>query len=561
MLAELTIKNFAIIDQLSLSFQNGFTVLTGETGAGKSIIIDAIQLLTGGRGSSEWVRHGAEKAEIEGLFLVGDDHPSIKKLEELGIEAEEGMIILRREIHATGKSLCRINGKLVTISSLREAGGPLVDIHGQHEHQELLDSSTHLALLDGFGGEEHKRALEKYTSLYREYVEAKRELDSLSEDERRLAQKLDLLNFQKQELEAAHLEMGEDEQLEQEKRILTNFERLYEGVSAAYEALRGEQRGLDWLGMAMGSLEEAAGIDESYEKMSQAVSDFYYQLEDISSDLRQRLDMMEYDPGRLNEIESRLAVIHQLKRKYGKTIEEILEYAGKINEEIERITNRDSHRESLKNRLESLEKDLLAAGRHLSRIRKKIADSLTRAIHKELKDLYMEKAEFEVHFHERSGERFRPDGLDEVEFYISTNPGEPKKPLSKIASGGELSRILLALKSIFAKHRGVTSIIFDEVDTGVSGRVAQAIGEKIRRLSVGSQVLAITHLPQVACMSDHHYYISKEVKNNRTITKIQPLDEEGRIKEIARMIAGNRITEATERNARELLETARLQKA
>ncbi len=556
MLAELAIKNIAIIESVTVSFQKGFTVLTGETGAGKSIIIDSIHLLVGGRGSSDFVRHGADKAEIEGLFLIEDDHPAIAKCSEFGIEIEEGMLLLKRDIYPSGKSVCRVNGKLVTITILREIGRTLVDIHGQHDNQEMLDDKSHLRLLDEFGGKEIYPALNEYQSIYREYVKIKKDLASLNENEQMMAQRLDLLKFQLNEITNAQLKIGEDEQLLTEKKKLTNFEKLFSSLNTTYEALQGEQKGLDWVGLALSNLDEAQTIDEELKEIYSIVSNSYYQLEDIVHTLRDKLDELEYDPNRLNEIENRLNIIHQMKRKYGDSIEAILEYCAKIDDEIEMITNRESHIETLNKKLVSIEKDLLVEANHLTSLRKNAAEKLTEAIHKQLKDLYMDKTVFEVKFFEQDNIEFQPDGIDKIEFYMSTNPGEPLKPLAKIASGGELSRIMLALKTIFSQHQGVTSIIFDEVDTGVSGRVAQAIGEKIYRISVNSQVLSITHLPQVAALCDHHFFIRKEIKEHRTITSIQQLSECERIEEIARMISGSHITTATEEHAKELLDLA-----
>jgi DNA repair protein RecN (Recombination protein N) len=556
LLAELAIKNIAIIESVTVSFQKGFTVLTGETGAGKSIIIDSIHLLVGGRGSSDFVRHGADKAEIEGLFLIEDDHPAIAKCSEFGIEIEEGMLLLKRDIYPSGKSVCRVNGKLVTITILREIGRTLVDIHGQHDNQEMLDEKSHLRLLDEFGGKEIYPALNEYQSIYREYVKIKKDLASLNENEQMMAQRLDLLKFQLNEITNAQLKIGEDEQLLTEKKKLTNFEKLFSSLNTTYEALQGEQKGLDWVGLALSNLDEAQTIDEELKEIYSIVSNSYYQLEDIVHTLREKLDELEYDPNRLNEIENRLNIIHQMKRKYGDSIEAILEYCAKIDDEIEMITNRESHIETLNKKLVSIEKDLLVEANHLTSLRKNAAEKLTEAIHKQLKDLYMDKTVFEVKFFEQDNIEFQPDGIDKIEFYMSTNPGEPLKPLAKIASGGELSRIMLALKTIFSQHQGVTSIIFDEVDTGVSGRVAQAIGEKIYRISVNSQVLSITHLPQVAALCDHHFFIRKEIKEHRTITSIQQLSECERIEEIARMISGSHITTATEEHAKELLDLA-----
>lgn len=556
MLNELSIKNFAIIETLTISFEKGLTVLTGETGAGKSIIIDAIHQLVGGRGSAEFVRHGEDKAEIEGLFQIDNDkHPCYEKAAEFGIEIEDGMVVLRRDISRSGKSVCRINGKLVTISTLREFGGTLVDIHGQHEHQELMNDTLHLSLLDQFGLAEIGPALTEYESVYSRYESALNKLKHLSENEQKTAHRLDLILFQFEEIQKAHLKINEDEDLFEEKRKLSNFERVFEAIQSSYTALQGEQKGLDWISLVMGNLEDAAALDSSYKELYDSVSNSFYMLEDASRSLRNELDVLEYDPQRLNEIDDRLNEINQLKRKYGKTIQEILEYASGIEEEIETLQNKETHIGQLEKELASLRKDLSIEAGNLSGIRQKWAGKLTKLIHKELKDLYMAKTIFEIRF-EKDEQRFYPNGMDRVEFYISTNPGEPLKPLSKIASGGELSRMMLALKSIFSKHQGITSIIFDEVDTGVSGRVAQAIAEKIFKVATGSQVLCISHLPQVAAMADSHLYISKITKAGRTKTSVSSLNEDEKIKEIGRMISGVEITDLTKKHAKELLQIA-----
>ncbi|WP_409270596.1 DNA repair protein RecN [Neobacillus sp. SCS-31] len=553
MLTELSIKNFAIIEALSVSFSKGLTVLTGETGAGKSIIIDAIHLLVGGRGSSEFVRHGEEKAEIEGLFILDDKkHPCVEKASEYGIEIEDAMIVLRRDISQNGKSVCRVNGKLVTLTVLREIGGTLVDIHGQHEHQELMNEALHLSLLDQFGNHGIFPVLESYQRVYGKYEETLGKLRKLSENEQQMAHRLDLIQFQYEEITTANLKPDEDEELAEEKQRLVNFEKIFESVQSGYNALKGDSRALDWAGEAMGLLEGAAALDPSYKDTFEAISNSYYMLEDAASTLRNRLELLEYDPERLNEIEARLTEINQLKRKYGKTIPEILSYAEKISAEIDALQNKETHIGNLEKELAQLKKHLSSEGSNLTSIRKKSAEKLEKLIHKELKDLYMAKTVFEIRFlNERS--QYTRMGADKVEFFISTNPGEPLKPLSKVASGGELSRIMLALKSIFSKHQGVTSIIFDEVDTGVSGRVAQAIAEKIFKVATGSQVLCISHLPQVAAMADTHLLISKVTKGGRTKTSVVPLNEEEKVAEIVRMISGVEITDLTKEHAKELL--------
>lgn len=556
MLQDLSIRNFAIIDELSLSLEDGLTVLTGETGAGKSIIIDAVQLLVGARGSAEFVRHGEKKAEIEGVFSAPAGHPVFTKCQEFGIEIEDEMVLLKRDISSSGKSSCRINGKLVTISILREVGGALIDIHGQHESQELMDESAHIHLLDQFGSKEISEAKKNYQEVYTVYAELKKQIRSLSENDQQMAHRLDLIQFQYKEIEDADLSLNEDEELMEEKIRLSNFEKLYESLQTAYEALQGEQRGLDWTGLAMSNMEHAADIDQELKQISDTISSQFYLLEDSAREIRQHLDSLEFDPERLQMIEDRLNEINQLKRKYGSSIEEIMEYFSGIEEEIEAITNKDSSLEELKNKLDSVKKDLSVEADHLSALRKKWSDILSEAIHGELKALYMDKAVFKVHFAEQKPEGYKSNGIDEIEFYISTNPGEPLKPLIKVASGGEISRMMLALKTIFSQHQGITSIIFDEVDTGVSGRVAQAIAEKIYSISSHSQVLCISHLPQVAAISDRHLFISKEVKNDRTHTSVSPLDKEDRVKEISRMISGVEITDLTISHAEELINLA-----
>ena len=560
MLSELSIANFAIIESLSISFEKGLTVLTGETGAGKSIIIDAIHLLVGGRGSSDFVRHGEERAEIEGLFLLENASTVYDKAQELGIRIEDDMVVLRREITKSGKSVCRINGKLVTIAILREMGGSLVDIHGQHEHQELMDESKHLFLLDQFGSKQITTSLSEYEQIFAQYEQAIRKLKSLNDNEQQVAQRVDLYQFQLNEIVQAQLQLDEDEKLMDEKKRLSNFEKIFESVQTSYNALKDEQKGLDWISLVMGEMETAAELNPEYKDMAETVSNSYYMLEEVAGSLRGQLDNLEYDPQRINEIEDRLNEINGLKRKYGQTISGILEYGAKIEEELETLLNKETHIDQLKKVISSLKKDLIIEGNELTSLRKKLAAQLTDAIHNELKQLYMQKTVFEVKIN--SGETFiSKTGMDEVEFYLSTNPGEPLKPLSKIASGGELSRIMLALKSIFSKHREITSIIFDEVDTGVSGRVAQAIAEKIHKVSTDSQVLCISHLPQVAAMADTHLYIEKETQEGRTKTRVKELDHEGKIKEIGRMISGVEITDITKKHAQELLETANVMKA
>ncbi|SDH51529.1 DNA replication and repair protein RecN [Alteribacillus persepolensis] len=566
MLEELSIKNFAIIDELSVSFGEGLTVLTGETGAGKSIIMDAISLLIGGRSSVEYVRHGENRAEIEGLFRISPYHPSKDKLEEAGIEVEEGMVVLRRDITAKGKSVCRINGKLVTLAILREAGQSLVDIHGQHEHHELMQPEKHITMLDRFSGRKLQEALDDYKKHYDRFTRLLSELKKWKEIDQEAANRLDFIAFQLQEIEEAQLIPGEDEELEKERHILANSEKLYKQLHSTYEGIYGEGKALDWASHAMNDMEEAARIDENVENISENIHSAYYMLEEAAFSLRSYIDTLSFHPERLNEIEARLAEIKKLKRKYGSTVNEILEYAAAMEEEKDTLENKDQKIQQWQKELESLALDLLAEAETLTDLRRQAADVLSEKVKKELQALYMEKARMQVEMKDvQTGQPFtfadqkryfNQRGKDKVEFLLATNAGEPLKPLAKVASGGEISRIMLALKAILSDYQHVTTFIFDEVDTGVSGRVAQAIAQKIYEVSIDSQVLCISHLPQVAAMADHHLYIEKAEKNNRVMTTVHPINGKEKTDEIARMMSGVTITELTRENAHELLTMA-----
>ncbi|EKD7141612.1 DNA repair protein RecN [Listeria innocua] len=556
MLQEMTIKNFAIIESLSLTFQEGMTVLTGETGAGKSIIIDALGLLVGGRGSTDFIRHGEERLELQGLFALAEDNLACRNaLLENGIDASDDMVVLERSLFRSGKNSCRINGKLVTTVLLRQIGSKLIDIHSQHEHQELMNEEFHLSLLDRFAADKIKPALTKYQTNFKEYQTILREWQNWTKNERELAQRLDMLRFQQQEIENANLQAGEEDRLLEQKNVLANFEKLNENLQGAYTAIQGEPGGLEFIGEAMRQMEAAASIHTDYKAVSEAISSSYYMLEDSMSQIRQSLDQLEFQPEELNQIESRLNDLNQLKRKYGKTIEDIIQYEKEISTEMEKLTDSESHVGHLETKMATLKTELTKQASSLTDIRKKAATTLEKQIKQELNQLYMEKAIFSVHF-ESDKTELTESGQDSVVFYMSTNLGEPLKPLAKIASGGELSRMMLALKTIFSRHQGITSIIFDEVDTGVSGRVGQAIAEKIYAVSVGSQVLCISHLPQVAAMANHHYYITKKVQNKRTTTSVTILKGEQKVEEISRMIAGIEVTELTKQHAKEMIQQA-----
>ncbi|WP_373892727.1 DNA repair protein RecN [Virgibacillus sp. CBA3643] len=568
MLTELSIHDFAIIDEVSITFNDGLTVLSGETGAGKSIIIDAVQLLAGGRGSVEYVRHDAKKAEIEGLFTIDNkNHPIYKLSKEYGIEITDAQIVLHRTITANGKSICRVNSKLVTLAILREFGKTLIDIHSQHETQSLMNPETHIELLDSYDPVSIAKAKEEYTHLFKKLSTLKHRYEKFNDNEQEMAHRLDLLEFQMKELEQANLVPDEDDTLEEERLSLANFEKIHTALMDAYNALYGEQKGLEWLSVAQQALQDNSNYDNFIAEKSEEVSNSYFTLEELTYDLRNHIESLQYSPERLNEIESRLSEINRLKKKYGSTVNDILEYMANIEEEIEEITNKDSHLTKLEEQINETAKDAYLEACQLHNIRRKAADFLMKDVHQELKGLYLEKASFSISFDHKQQERLiqnndytsidlHKNGFDHIHFLISTNTGEPLKSLNKVASGGELSRIMLVLKKIFAKHQGVTSVIFDEVDTGVSGRVAQAIAEKIFQISSESQVLCITHLPQVAAMADTHKLIKKREIENRTATVVSELTAEEKIEELSRMMTGTKLTETAKEHGKELLDMA-----
>ncbi|WP_342525483.1 DNA repair protein RecN [Chryseomicrobium sp. FSL W7-1435] len=559
MLAELSIRNFAIIDELTVSFSEGLTVLTGETGAGKSIIIDAVQLLCGARGSSEFIRHGTKKAELEGLFsLESRNHSSYKKLEQLGIPADEESIILRRELNSNGKSTCRINGKLVTIAVLREVGTTLVDIHGQHESQELMDERFHIDLLDQFASKELIAAKLAYKEIYASYLKTKKRLKALQMDDQEMTHRMDLYRFQLNEIQEAGLTSGEEEQLTAERTEMMNYSKIVDKLQTSSQALTSESGAMDYLGVVLHALQDIRSVNQTYEKINEEFANAYFILEDIQSQIQQQLDSMEFDEERMQYLDDRLALIQTLKRKYGQTVDEVILYGEKINKQLDQLTNRDEEIAQLEKKSAQIEADLLLEAQELTAIRQQTALALSASIMEQLSALYMDRAIMDVRVEEIA--QFGENGRDHVVFYIATNVGEPLKPLTKVASGGELSRVMLALKSIFSKHQEITSIIFDEVDTGVSGRVAQAIAEKIGQIAKDSQVLVITHLPAVAALADTHLRIEKHVQQDRTKTSIQELTLPERTEELSRMMAGEEISEITLHHAAELLQQAQSKK-
>ncbi|MBC2954299.1 DNA repair protein RecN [Staphylococcus hominis] len=552
MLQTLSIKQFAIIDELEIHFSDGLTVLSGETGSGKSIIIDAIGQLIGMRASSDFVRHGEKKAIIEGIFDIDNSKEAISVLNELDIDIDEDFLLVKREIFSSGKSICRINNQIVTLQDLRKVMQELLDIHGQHETQTLLKQKYHLKLLDDYAENQYSRVKEQYETTFNEYKEKKKELEELQSADQALLQRLDLMKFQFEELQEASLKEGEITQLESDIKRIQNSEKLSLALNNAHVTLTDEHAITDRLYELSNHLQTIDDIIPGrFKKLKADIDQFYYALEDAKHELYDEMSNTEFDEQLLNELESRMNLLNNLKRKYGKTIDELITYQSKLESEIAKIENYEESTSQLKEEIDLLYEKVIKYGQSLSKERRIVARTLRDHIVAEIQNLQMKDANLEISF--QPLETPTIEGIEFVEFLISPNKGEPLKSLNKIASGGELSRIMLALKSIFVESRGQTAILFDEVDSGVSGQAAQKMAEKMRDIAKYIQVICISHLPQVASMSDHHLLISKMTKNDRTTTQVKELKKEDKIDEIARMISGASVTELTRENAREMI--------
>ncbi|SJM53165.1 DNA repair protein RecN [Limosilactobacillus fermentum] len=559
MLQELTIDNLAIIDHLALEFDDHMTVLTGETGAGKSIIIDAVSLLAGGRGSQEFIRKGEEKLSLQGQFEIPKLPGYVAQLDELGISHDDGVLIISREIHRSGRNTIRVNGTLVNAATLKQLGSGLVDIQGQNEHQLLLRPEAHLGMLDQFANAKVQPLLASYQEQYQEYRRLEAAVNQKKANEQQWAQRLDMLRYQVKEIGDADLRADEEDELIAERERLEHFQQIATTLQQVVGVLNDDEEApvLDQVATIMNAAQEIAPFDPEYDDLAQSLSDAYYSLQDVANQAGHQLDSLEFDEELLATINARLATIADLEHKYGESLADVLAYYDQIKEELTDMEAAADSGSDLEERLNAVQADLLNQGNALSQVRQTAARKLAKQVHTQLKELYMDKAVFEVNFAKTKKPVFSATGIDQVEFYIQTNPGEAMGPLARIASGGELSRVMLALKTIFAQGEGVTSIIFDEVDTGVSGRVAQAIADKIRLIAEGSQVLCITHLPQVAAVAQHHLLIQKRVHDQRTTTSVTPLNTNQRVEELARMLAGDTITKLAREHASELLTMAK----
>lgn len=558
MLQEITIDNLAIINHLTLTFGDNMTVLTGETGAGKSIIIDAVGLLVGGRGSQELIRQGTDKLEVQGQFSLPHDEVYRDLLDDLGIDHSDNTLIISREIHRNGRNTIRANGTLINTTLLRKIGAPLVDIQGQNDTQRLLQPEQHLSMLDHFAGDNVVQLLNQYQQLYSQYVKLKQTLEKKQANEQQWAQRLDMLRYQVKEIGDADLQANEKATLISERDRLENFQQIQNTLQLVGATLNGGENSplLDQLATIINSVNEIVEFDDNYADLGKELEDAYYSLQDVANLASHELDGLEFDEERLNEINSRLALLSDLEHKYGDTVTDVLDYYAKISKELSDMEGAANSNDDLEKQLATITNQLSSIGQQLSSQRKRAAQDLEKRVHQELAALYMDKAVFSVHFGKLPAHTFTTSGIDNVEFYIQTNPGERMGPLAKIASGGELSRVMLALKTIFATKTDVTSIIFDEVDTGVSGRVAQAIADKIKVIANHSQVLCITHLPQVAAVAQHQLLIKKSVHDNRTTTTVTKLGHAQRVNELSRMLAGEKITKLTKEHASELLKMA-----
>lgn len=577
MLVELHIRDFALIDQIDIEFGPGLNVLTGETGAGKSIVVDALQLAVGGRASAEFVRTGREQASVTAVFEVDDDSPAVAKLRAMDMLDEEdpGRIILRRDVSASGRSRARINGRPATVSQLQAVGESLVDVHGQHDHQSLLRGSNQLLLLDLYGGDGVTDLAARFAEAWRRLVETRKELASLRQDERERARRLDLVRFQIEEIEAAGLEPGEEEKLKQEQARLSHLGRLQRETARLHGALSdsaedGSPGAVDVLEDGAHTVAGLAEIDAGLAEAATLLEDAALRAREAAALLRDYGAGLEADPGALEAVASRLALIADLRRKYGADIEEILAFAADLSRERERLEGSDDREGQLAELATALEGSCADLAARLSRARRRAADELERAVSRELEGLHMGPGRFVVALDKQpaedglkvDGQRWQAgsSGIDHVQFMLSANPGEPPRPLARIASGGELSRIALALKRCFVEVDPVPVLVFDEVDAGIGGRTAQAVAGRLDDVGRRRQVICVTHLAQIATAADGHLHIRKTEAAGRTVVSVTPLHDELRVEEIARMLAGV-LTETTLDNARELIRLARKTKS
>jgi DNA repair protein RecN (Recombination protein N) len=559
MLTELSIRNFAIIDELNVSFPTGLNILTGETGAGKSILIGAVSLLLGDRASSDMIRSQEDTAMVEAMFNIGEKSDLKEKLKEMGFLVGNELI-LKRIVSRTGKNRVYIDGQLATLGMLSAISENLVNICGQHEHQVILNAENHSDIVDEFGGLQPLRA--EYAEMYDRYLFLNEKLGRLLSMNKTRDERVEFLKFHLKEIDEAAVHVGEDEVLLDEKRILNSVQKLTEYARGAYESLYGKTGSVqEEIRGIIANIREIKKIDKGLNLSDKDLDAVYYQLEDAAMTLREYIKNLSYDPARLEAIDDRLDLLGKLKRKYGRTLDEVLKKRNEIEDELEAISSVDEEIDKISKEMEAQKREMLKKATLLSQQRRDSAAVLTKAIEDEIHALRMENAVFKVIFGKSSSGQdtpvFNPRGIDEIEFYLTTNVGETAKPLNRIASGGELSRIMLAVKKVLAKTGSVGTLVFDEVDSGIGGAVAEDVGKKLRDVSQHHQIICITHLPQIACFGDTHYRVAKSVSDERTVTSVNVLSEEERLDEIARMLGGAELTKKTRAHAREMLEMSR----
>ena len=555
MLSLLHIENIALIQSADIRFEPGYNVLTGETGAGKSIVIDSIGAVLGERTSRELIRTGAKSALVTAVFT---QVPPLPWLEENGIALHDGEVLLQREIQGDGRNVCRVDGRLVTVAQLRELGRQLLNIHGQHDGQQLLDPASPLGYLDRCGG--HTELLENYRTAYQAWNGLRKQIAALEMDEAERSRRVDTLNFQIRELERAQLRAGEDEELDQRRTLLRSAGKLMDALQAAEYALCGDDEGggvCSLLADAEGELDSVSQFSTPLEELSRQVSELRSAADDAADTLRDLTREMEFSPGELDEVESRLDVLYRLKKKYGATVEEMLQYLDRCRRELDEIQYADDTIARLTKELDKARKEADRAAQALSQQRRKAAEKLEKRVQEELRQLDMPKVRFQVEFAPIDNQwGLDETGMDQVQFLMSANVGEALKPIQKVASGGELARIMLALKNVLAQDDEIGTLVFDEVDTGVSGRAAQKVAEKMAQVARHKQVLCVTHLPQLAAMADTHFSVSKGEREGRTYTNLERLDRKQRREELARLIGGAAVTPALLESAEELLAQA-----
>lgn len=558
MLQSLYLENIALIEKLGIELFPGFNVLTGETGAGKSIIIDAVNFVLGERTSRDLIRNGAARAKVEAVFNLNEGDAAFAALDALGIEYDGNELILSRELSAAGRNACRVNGTLVPVASLKSVSDTLVDIHGQHEHQALLDAENHISYLDAYCHAESLPIIEKIDAIVSRRNELMLKRNSGFSSEREREREMDMLRYQIEEIASANLEAGEEERLNAEKTVLLNAERIRTALETAHMALNGAEEGsaLSAIDTARRSMRDIAALNKDYEALGDKIEELYYAAEDISFVLRDTSENVESDMQRLEEIEQRLKLISDLKRKYGRTVEDVIDFGKDAGTKLNELENAEALAAELDAKLDKLKAEYNVAADELSKVRRAAGDRLKRDVLNELKDLGMAKAMFDVALSDASGGEPRNGGRETAEFMLSANPGEPLKPLEKVASGGELSRIMLCFKSIFADNDRVPTLIFDEIDTGISGRTAAVVGEKMLGIAKKHQVICVTHLAQIAALADAHLMVRKYDDGKNTFVETRQLNEEEKVQRIAQMMDGESDSPSALTHARELIARA-----